>query len=144
MVRLGVPAQPATGILAEQTKQRRFAESLVADDVHFPNLGGVTLCDGECQVDPVALYRRHGGDDFDTIQTAVDVLTFEFLLRTVGQCLVERPPFSQSDFAQHFLQRLLVEFLGARKVDIGDGRAFFDDHHDHVAVHLKADVLEQA
>ncbi|MCY1513863.1 hypothetical protein D9M68_483840 [compost metagenome] len=143
LVRLGVPAHEAAAVLVEQAQQRRFAEGLVADHVHFADAGGLAFGHGERQVHAVALDGRDGGHDVRVVQAAAHVLALELLLGTVGQCLVVRAAVGQTDFTQRLLQRRLVEFLGADEVDVGDRGPLFDDDHQHVAVDVDPDVLEQ-
>jgi hypothetical protein len=143
-VRLRIPGQEATRIEVEQALERGFAEGLVADNVDFLDLRGLALGDGEGQVHAVALDRRDGGDHLRTVQALVDVLALQLLLGAVRQGLVVRSALGQADLAQRFLQRVLVEFLGAREVDVCDRGTLFHDHHQHVAIHFEPDILEQA
>ena len=53
-------------------------------------------------------------------------------------------PSADAESFERLLQRVLVEFLRADEVDVGDDGALFDDHHQHVAVDFEAHVLEQA
>ena len=66
------------------------------------------------------------------------------LLGPIGQGLVIRAALCQAYIAHGLLERILVKLAGPRKVHIGNGGAFFDHHHQHVAVGLQANVLEQA
>ena len=141
---LGVPAEPAAGVLVEQALERGFAEGLVADHVDLVDLCRLAFGHRERQVDAVALDGRHGGDDFRAIEAAVDVLALELLLGTVGERAVERPAFGQTHVAHGFLQGVLVELLGAGEVDVGNRRTFLYNHREHVAVGFEAHVLEQA
>ena len=143
LVRLGVPAQPAAGIEIEQVAQGRFTEHLVANNADFLYLGPITLGDRERKVDPVALHRRHRGNDFSRVQAAIDVLAFEFLFGPVQQGTVKRPTVSQSDFAQGLAQGIFVELLVAAEPDVGDGGPLLDDHHQHIAIDFDPDILEQ-
>ncbi|MDT4830732.1 hypothetical protein FQZ97_642070 [compost metagenome] len=144
LVRLRVPGQPAAVVLVEQVEQRAFVESLLPDHTHPRDARRLALGHAEREVDPVALQRRDGGDHLRVVEAAADVLALELLLGTVGQRLVVRPAFGQPDVAQRLLQRRLVELLGAREVDVGDGGALFDDDHEHMAIDVDAHVLEQS
>ncbi len=143
-VRLGVPAQPAAGVQIEQAAQCGLAEHLVADNADFLDLGDIAFGHAEGHVDPVALDRRDGGHHLGAVKAAVDVLPLELLLGAVCQCLVERPAIGEPDFAQRLLEHFLVKLLGPDEVHVGHGRAFLDDHDQHVTADFKPYVLEQA
>ncbi|OIQ71833.1 hypothetical protein GALL_465480 [mine drainage metagenome] len=58
--------------------------------------------------------------------------------------LVKRAAIGKSDIAQGLEQNLLVKFLDSDKFDIGNGRAFFYHHDQHIPADINAHVLEQA
>ena len=143
-VGLGVPGQPVASTQLHLLAQIGLAEGLAADDVDFLDARGQTFGDVEAEVDAVARHRRDRGHNLGGVQAAVDVLALELLLGLVGQGLVKGAAFGQADVAQGLGQCVLVELLGADEIDGGNGRAFFNDHHQHVAVDFQAHVLEQA
>ena len=110
--------------------------------MNFVDLGRVTLRDSERQVHTVALNRRHRSHHLRAVQATVDVLTLEFLLRTVRQCLVEWAAISQPHIAHGLGQGVFVELLGAGEVHFGNGGALFNDHHQHIAIGFQTDVFE--
>ena len=142
-VRLGVPAEPAARILVKQTLQGGLTESLVAVDADFLDACWLAFHHRECQVHPIALNGRDGGDDFSAVQAAVDVLALELLLRSVGQRLVEWTTFGQTHIPHGFLEDFLVEFTRARKLYVSNGGTLFHHHHENVAGRFQAHVLEK-
>ena len=135
-VALCVPAQPSTGILVKQVRQRGFLEILIARDMDFFDLGRLTLGDGEGQVHPIALDGRHRGHHVGGVHALVDVLALEFLLRTVGQRFVVGSPFGQSNIAHGLFHGLFIELFGTQKIHIGNGGALFHHHNQHITVSL--------
>ena len=140
----GVPAQPAARILVKLFFQCGFTECLVTNDSNVIDFGGFTFCHGERQVHTIALNRGDGCHHFRAVQAAIDVLALEFLLCTICKCLVKGAAFSQAHIAHRFLQRFLVKFFGAYKLDTGNRGALFHHHDQHIAIGLQAHILEQA
>ena len=71
-------------------------------------------------------------------------MALELLLDPVDQRAVVRPSGGQARIAQHALQHLIAEFLVAGEVHRGDGGALLHADHEHIALHVKAHVGEQA
>ena len=144
LVRLGVPAEPAARVQGQLLAQLLVREGLVADDVDLLDAGHVALVDGEHDVDAVTLDRRDGGGDLHAVQAMRQVLALELLLRAVDGGLVENLGFTDADFLQRLDQHVFFKFLGTGKFHRRDGRAFLDQHHQHIAFDFQAHILEHA
>nr|GEU28237.1 hypothetical protein [Tanacetum cinerariifolium] len=144
LVRLGVPVEPAARIERQLVLEFLVREYLVADDIDLFDLGDFAFVHRERDVDAVAFQRRDGGHELDAVQAARQVLALEFLLGAVNRRLVEDLRFAHADVLERLDQHVLLEFLGARELHLGNGRTFLDQHHQHVAVRFQAHVLEEA
>ncbi|MNT12051.1 hypothetical protein D3C72_1469640 [compost metagenome] len=144
LIGLGVPAEPAARVQGQLLAQFLVLERLVADDVDLLDAGHIALVDGEHHVDAVTLDRRDGGGDLHAVQAMRQVLALEFLFRAVDGRLVENLGFTDADFLQRLDQHVLFKFLGTGKLHGRDGRAFLDQHHQHVAIGFQAHILEHA
>ena len=118
-------------------------KSPAANDSDIGDFGSVSLDHGKGQVDPVSLNGRDRCDHVCSIQTAVDVLSFEFLLSPVKLGLVKGPALGQANIDQGFFQDFFVKLLGADKFKLGHRGALFHDHHQHICANLDANILEQ-
>ena len=139
-----VPVEPAAFVQVEQSLQRALGKRAVAEDADFADARRRTFGDREGDVDAVALLRRHRRHDLGAVEAAREVLALELLLGAVGERLVERQAFADAEVLQRLDQRVLVEFLQAGEVDVGDDRTLFDDDDDDALVDLDSHVLEQA
>ena len=121
-----------------------FAERLVADDVDARDLRGIAFDDVDVHRDAVALLRRDGRRHLRRILAFRDVLALHFLLRAVERGTVEYLRFGQADVLQRLLERIGVEFLVARDVDLADRRPLLNEDNQHAAFDLQSHVAKEA
>ena len=140
---LGVPAQPTACVQVKQPAKCRFAESFGADQANVVDLCSFALGHAEGQIDPITLNGRDCGDHLRTIQAAINILSFEFLLGLVCQGLVKGLTFIKSCIAHRFFQKVFVEFFVAYKINAGHGRPLFNNHHQHVTTDFQPNILEK-
>ncbi|TLD44349.1 MAG: hypothetical protein FAZ92_03390 [Accumulibacter sp.] len=144
LVVLGVPADPATRLLLHDGQQVLLANGIGADDVDLPDARRLTLVDGEVDRHPVALEWCDGRRDRHRVPAARQILPLQLLLGLLQRCPVEGPRDGDAHFLQSLDQLVLVELLQADKIDLRDRRALLDDDDHHPAIHLDADILEEA
>ena len=144
LVVFGPPGQHAWRAQGELIEQFLFLEGLGADDLDGLDLGDVAFGDVEIHRYPVALQRGRGRLDLDRVDAAVVVLALEFLLCLVQQGTVEDAAIGQPQLLKTGLDVILGKFLQPGKIHTGDGGAFFHADHEHTALGLESDILEES
>ena len=144
LVVLGIPADPVGRAQLEQILQILFLESLGTDDVDLLDLRRIALFDLEVDRHAIAFERRDRRGDRHRILAARQVLALQFLLGLVQHAPVKSARDGKADVLQALDDLIFLELLHPDKVDLRDGRTFFDGNDHHVASDLDAHILEEA
>ena len=143
LIRLGVPGKPARCAQTQHLDQFFFAEGLAADDIDILDARDIAFIDYKIDRYTITLHRCDCRRDQHAVQTARQVLAFQFLFRAIYQCLVKNTRLANADFLQSLGQLLLVKFLGAGKFNTGNCRTLFNKYHQYVALDFDTHILEE-
>ena len=115
-----------------------------ADDVDLTDFRVIAFVHIECDVDAVALQRRHHGFHRHAVLPGRDIFALELVLGLFQRRTVENAPLHQTHIFQVVAQLVLGEALHAIDLDARHGRPFAHQHHQHPLLHFQPHILEKA
>src|SRR5690606_23425365 len=143
LVGLRVPREPGRRGEPHLVEQALGGERLVADEPDRGDSCRIAFLDRQRDADAVAFERSDRRRNADRVLAARQVLALDLLLGALEDRTVEDARLGQPLLAQHALERVGVELLGAADVDRRDRRALLDVDDEHVALGLQANVPEE-